>query len=257
MILRGCVFSETLEMETGLTVLLPDSVDARPRRVVYLLHGLCGANGDWTNYSMLPVYARECGAAFVMPEVGRSFYADMRHGQRFGSYIADELPAICRRSFNISARPEDTAIMGNSMGGFGAMKTALARPGAYGYCAAFAPAGLFLAEQTAALANPKGLEYVRQTYGEQLIRDFHAIFGEDLQPGREERIMDLARNAADGDKPRLYVACGTGDDLLAENRRFRDETRELGYDVLYEEWEGGHDWQFFDQALKHALYHFK
>ena len=74
MILRGSVYSSMLEMETGITVIIPNKFNMEQNyQVVYLLHGLCGGNGDWANYTMLPVYANDYNAIFVMPEISRSF----------------------------------------------------------------------------------------------------------------------------------------------------------------------------------------
>ena len=129
MILRGSFFSNTLEMETGLTVLVPNkSLTGGQHKLAYLLHGLCGRSGDWIDYTMLPVFAEQHGIAFVMPEVARSFYSDMAFGQNYFSYVTRELPEVCRSVFNLSARREDTLVLGASMGGYGALKCALSFP---------------------------------------------------------------------------------------------------------------------------------
>jgi len=118
MILRGTFYSEILEMETHVSFAFPDRKRcATPRKVVYLLHGLKGRSGDWLDYSTLPAYAGRYEALFVMPEVGRSFYSDMEFGQRFFSFVADELPAAVGEAFAISAEREDSLVVGASMGG--------------------------------------------------------------------------------------------------------------------------------------------
>lgn len=254
MILRGSVFSRILEMETGLTVISPqDYLSDQPYKIVYLLHGLCGNNGNWADYTMLPVYALDCHAIFVMPEVARSFYADQTYGQRFFSYVADELPMICKRTFNISAARADTAIMGGSMGGYGALKIALSRPDQYGFCASFAAACLYLGEQIQGMLRLNDMEKIREQVGEQIIRDFEAVLGPKFETRTQDRVLDLAKAAPAANRPRIYSACGTEDDLLTENRRFRDDMTRLGYNFVYEEWKGDHDWPFFDAALKKGL----
>ena len=255
MMLRGDVFSQTLEMETGITILTPPTgMGKPPYRVVYLLHGLSGRSGDWLDYTMLPVFAREYEVVFIMPEVGRSFYTDMRYGQQFFSYVVDELPLLSRTYFNISARREDTAVIGNSMGGYGALKCALTKPDSFGMCCALASACLFLKERTGGLTELGDIEKVRAAIGEQLVRDFQGAFGEGMEIGPEADIMTLARAAATGkNKPRIYSACGADDDLVDDNRKFRDEMLALGFDFTYEEWAGSHDWRFFNTALELAL----
>lgn len=255
MILRGSVLSNVLAMETGITVVTPSMLkEEGSYKVVYLLHGLFGCNTDWANYSMLPVYAAEHDIIFVMPEVARSFYTDMKYGLDYFTYVAEELPLICKSFFNISARREDTAVIGASMGGYGALKCALSKPEQYGYCAALAPVCLFLKE---------GMDYQRaygkteefsNMIGERLINDFEAAFGPELTWSPKFEIVELAKEASRQPvKPELYVACGTSDSLYAENTRFRNEMEPLGFGLTFEEWEGKHDWYFFNEALRRAI----
>ena len=93
--------------------------------MAYLLHGLCGDSATWVDDSMLPVYAREGRTIFILPDAARSFYSDMRHGPRYFTYLVEELPQLCKAVFQIAARREDTAILGASMGGYGALKCAV------------------------------------------------------------------------------------------------------------------------------------
>jgi S-formylglutathione hydrolase FrmB len=255
MILRGHVFSRKLEMETGISVVCPNVFGTgKPYKVAYLLHGLCGRSGDWIDYSMLPVYAQDGDTLFVMPEAARSFYADQKYGQNYFDYIVDELPEICRSLFNISAERERTAIIGASMGGYGALKAALSRPGQYGFACAFSSPCLFLNEYLGARNRAGNAEGLEAELGPQLAQDFRAAFGEpfELSPGND--ILGLARGLAGrAPKPSIYAACGKADPFRAENGRFAGEMRSLDFDFSYEEWEGKHDFRFFDEALRRAI----
>jgi len=255
MILRGAFYSETLEMETSVAFALPDRKrGAAPRAVVYLLHGLKGRAGDWLDYSMLPSYAGRYDALFVMPEAGRSFYCDMEYGQRFFSYVADELPSAVGEAFAVSAGREDTLVVGASMGGYGALKLALSRPERYGACAAFSSPCLFLQEGLAYQREREASGEFRAAYGDRLINDFHAIFGPALEWRERDDVLALARKAASAPaRPRVYLACGTADPFLADNRRFAAELARLGLEAEYEERPGSHEFRFFDAALERAL----
>lgn len=255
MILRGHFFSSTLEMETGISLLLPKADgERRPYKVVYLLHGLCGRSGDWIDYTLLPAFADQYRVCFVMPEVARSFYADMRYGQKFFTYITEELPATCQRLFNISARREDCAVVGASMGGYGALKCALNKPGQYGYCAAISSACLFLEQGLAYQRQHGQSDELKAIHGEQLLTDFTAIFGDDLRWDPRCDIVALAREVSQQSlRPELYLACGSDDFLVADNRRFKAELDRLGLPCVYDEWPGAHDWSFFNSALTKAL----
>ncbi len=66
MLLRGMVASKALGMETGLTVITPESgsLNAHERAhdrpgCCYVLHGIYANHENWATYSLLPVYARE------------------------------------------------------------------------------------------------------------------------------------------------------------------------------------------------------
>ena len=53
--------------------------------------------------------------------------------------------------------------------------------------------------------------------------------------------------------PKLYIACGSEDFLIEENHEFRDHVKALGFDMIYEEWPGVHDWKFWDRACGRSL----
>lgn len=253
MIVRGSVFSMTLEMETGLTLVTPQGRRQEPYPVVYLLHGLCGGNGDWVNYTMLPTYAQEYEVVFVMPEAARSFYTDMAYGQAFFQYISEELPLIIQDQLRISGKREETAVMGASMGGYGALKCALSKPEQYGYCAAFSAACLDLREYLNRQRTTERKD-LQAMYGKQTVMDFEAAFGPELQWEAKNDLMEVAKQALkQQNTPELYLACGTEDWFYEENRRFCQKMQAAGWSLRYEEWSGEHNWYFFNEALRRAL----
>jgi S-formylglutathione hydrolase FrmB len=256
MILRGNVSSDILHMQTGISVLAPDKWrGTEPTRVVYLLHGLHGDHSTWLDNTMLPVFAKEYNILFVMPEVGRSFYSDMRHGHKFFTYITDELPDLCKTVFHISERREDTAVMGCSMGGYGALKAALSKPEQYGFCGAISSACLFLKGYLDGLRED-ATKWLKEggADAQAILRDFCAVFGDDLLWKAENDILELMQKAqAAPVKPRIYATCGIQDDLHDENFQFQLEMKKLNFDFTYEEWPGIHDWYFFNDALRKAI----
>jgi S-formylglutathione hydrolase FrmB len=256
MLLRGNFYSEVLRLYTGITIFVPDQCHGEdPYRVCYLLHGLHNDQNAWVDSAMLQVFAREYRTLFVMPAVGRSFYADMKHGYSYFSYVSGELPRIIKGLFNISAKQEDTAVIGCSMGGYGALKTALSLPERYGFCGAISSACLFINEQLEGMR--KNSDYWLKTGGPEaqaILMDLQAAFGEDLAYADSDEILKLAEKAAARTiRPRIYAACGTGDNLRKENLRFKEQIEKLNLDYTYEEWAGAHDWYFFNDALKKAL----
>jgi S-formylglutathione hydrolase FrmB len=251
MILRGVFFSQSLEMETNISIVAPDKFSDQPYKVVYLLHGICGRSGDWIDYTMLPNYSKAYQAVFIMPEVARSFYSDMKYGLNYFSYVTEELPQMSSSLLNISQKREDTAIIGASMGGYGALKAALSNPQKYGFCGAFSSPCLMLKEH---LEYTEGAKKFKELFGERLFKDFQAVFGEKIEWNPKEDVIELAKQSGDdGLKPKIYLACGTEDMFYADNKRFSSILKDSGHHSIFEEWQGNHDWTFFDEALKRVL----
>lgn len=65
---------------------------------------------------------------------------DMAAGPDYFTYIAEELPQLCREMFHITDDPAKTYIAGNSMGGYGALKTALRHPKSFAAAGSFSGA---------------------------------------------------------------------------------------------------------------------
>ena len=253
MILRGYYRSDTLHTTENIQFIIPDG-GAGPYRVVYLLHGLHGNQGTWIDDTMLPYYSREYNAVFVIPEAGRSFYCDQKYGRKYFSFISEELPRISRTIFNISTRWEDTAVMGCSMGGYGALKLALSKPDQFGFCGSIAAACIYLQPILDALREDPD-SYRKRGPGEaEILMDLYTIYGDDLEylPGND--ISALVKNFPAGKPmPKIYATCGTEDNLREENLKLKDAMQDTAFDFTYEEWPGGHDWYFFNDALKKTL----
>ena len=52
----------------------------------------------------------------------------MLEGDRYWTFVSEELPAAARRMLPLSDRRADNFVAGQSMGGYGAFKLALGRP---------------------------------------------------------------------------------------------------------------------------------
>lgn len=234
-------FSETLGLCTAMNVILPQPIRRR-YPVLYLLHGLSDDHTIWCRRTSIERYADALGVAVVMPAVHRSFYADMATGQRYWTFISQELPELVHGFFPLSRRRDETFVAGLSMGGYGAFKLALYQP-----------------ERFAAAASLSGaLDQAGevQDMAPEWRREWTNIFGDlDHIAGSPHDLMRLAEQVAQssGPKPRLYQWCGTEDPLYTQNVHFRDHARRLGLDLTYEDGPGDHDWRYWDQQIQRVL----
>lgn len=243
MLARLELFSQTLDMSTNILVIGPKKIEGiEPFKVVYLLHGLTGSPENWLQYSNLPLWAREGNTLFILPDAQRSWYQDAKYGLAYFSYIANELPQLCARIFNLSTKRNDTAIMGNSMGGYGALRCALTYPERYKRCVAFSPAALYWQDY---LATPNCAG---------LLTEFQGIFGADITvPENAELSLLAAHAAAQGVDTQFKIFCGDNDFLTDLNRRFAKQLSSMNLDFEYQEWQGEHDWIFWNRAMKYTL----
>lgn len=237
----------TVQLNLPLYVILPDpaAMAGRPlreRTVLYLLHGLSEDGSAWQRYTSIETYANAYGLVVVMPSAGRSFYADQPNGQRYFSYLMDELPQYLADVFGLAPERERTLIAGASMGGYGAMKAALEHPERFQAAASFS-GFLSLAFLQAFADDPRRAEF------SYLFGDLEKLAGSEHDPA-----VWLQRAAEDVQAlPRLFVACGRQEDLYPLNLQFVAECRALGIPVEYHEEDAQHDWTFWDAQVRRFL----
>ena len=245
-------FSDTLGFHTSMVVLLPKRTLSEmkskrsPRyRTLYLLHGHSDDHTAWQRQTSIERYAEGLNLAVVMPAVHLSFYNDMAHGGKYWQFISEEVPAVVRDLFPLSSARKDNFVAGLSMGGYGAFKMALTHP-----------------ERFAAAASLSGALDIRSVVDldhrrndKAWLKEMRTVFG-DLSKvtGSKHDLFTLAKRAAKASvKPRLYQCCGTKDELLPDNIRFRDVVRKLPLDLTYEEGPGKHNWAYWDEMIQRVL----
>src|SRR5579863_1700006 len=130
-VMRDVTFhSAALNRDMPYRVVLPANVvPGQKLPVVYLLHGGGGDFHDWTNDSDVAHFADQ-GLILVMPEGSSSYYVNAaeRPQDRFEDYIVKDLLGEVETRFPAAVGRSNRAIIGNSMGGFGAVNLSLKHP---------------------------------------------------------------------------------------------------------------------------------
>ncbi|MGC5022540.1 alpha/beta hydrolase [Micromonospora sp. DT47] len=248
-LMRCDFFSEALGLSTSMTVLLPQRAtsqigmsggvaDGDPP-VLYLLHGLTDDDTIWLRRTAIERYVAPLGLAVVMPQAARSFYTDEAHGNRYWTFLSEELPQLCQSFFRLSDRREDTFVAGLSMGGYGAVKWALRDPRRFAAAASLSGA-LDVAHRRDHPTRPVDPAV------------WHTVWGDQHVPGTDDDTVALVRRAG-VDTPPLYVACGTEDFLYDDNLRFVEAARAQGVPVTVDLSPGAHDWAYWDAKIQDVL----
>lgn len=246
-------FSKYLAYDTRVNVILPEDRVTLPAAdepkqtypVLYLLHGRGDDCSAWVRNTRIEQLACQHGLAVVMPCGEDSFYVDSIQRKRYFSYMTKELPVLMQRWFPIASEPERTFLAGLSMGGYGTLKLGLTEPERYAAIAFFSaatdPQQLFNFYD-----DPMDSEIINENLGR--------VFGKLPFPDEYVPLKLLKARIEEGRKLPLMIQFeGRQDPLYDMNQQFLQGAKELKQDIHYEEWDGEHDWTFWDAAIEKAL----
>ena len=250
--------AESIMQHTNFSFVLPNDVameevfdlkyyDRDPMNLI-LLHGLTGTDTDWLYGGVAQLMAIQYNVNIFMPTTGNSFYLDKGYkGGNYCQFIAEELPEYIHKTFGIEFKRENTMIGGLSMGGYGSIHTAFNYPEKF--CACIALSSALVIKQIADETNSEVSSLLDPKMRRDLFGAPGDMRGSDLNP--ETQYLKLK---AEGKKaPFLYFAVGTGDNLLGDNRNFRDFLKVQKADFFYEEGPGRHTWQFWNEYIDRGL----
>jgi S-formylglutathione hydrolase len=210
--------SETCRCPMTFSVYLPPQAESAPVPAVYFLSGLTCTDDNVRVKAGAQRYAAELGLALVMPDTsprgetvpdapdrydlgqGAGFYVNAsrppwaEHYRMF-NYVNLELPALVERSLPLM--PGRRSITGHSMGGHGALISALRNPGLYRSVSAFAP-----------ICHPVACGWGQGCLG--------AYLGDDPAAWKEWDATELIRAGAT--PVPILIDQGTDDDFRAEGQ---------------------------------------
>jgi enterochelin esterase-like enzyme len=252
-LLRETLRSQRLQRNVAYSLYLPDLAPqmSEPALVLYLLHGPGGDEKSWTGEDPVLrgplVEAMRNGtirpSVLVMPSVGRNSWWIDGAADAAATALLDELMPHVESRLGFAVQRERRALLGVSMGGFGALHVALLRPERFCAAALLSPA----------VYDPLPPPDSAARHTPQFVRD--GKFDEQLwqaanYPGR------LAAYARSAQKVWFWISSGDRDqpDILRAATKLyarlhavqpsRTELRLMP---------GGHDWHAFDTALAPAL----
>ena len=209
----------------------------RPCKTVFVLHGYTGWGKGWDSMYELAV---KYNFALVFPTGENAFYLDHAStAAKYGTFVGVELVEYIRKTFRLCSKKEETFISGLSMGGFGALHVGLSHPDTFGKIVALSSALIIhgIAGMKPGAENPiANYEYYHKVFG-----DLDKVVESDKNP--EVLIKKLLEQGKE--LPELYVACGTEDFLLDNNRRFYEFLKANNVNVNYVEGSGGHDMNYW------------
>ncbi|HYH11316.1 MAG TPA: alpha/beta hydrolase family protein [Thermomicrobiales bacterium] len=221
-------FSEALGKWTRYNAILPD-VGEGPYPVLMQLHGLSDDEDSWVERSNLVRYVGELPLIVVLPDGGTSGYLNWKtserlHKHRYEDLLIHDIPNNVRHHFQVKDGP--WAIGGLSMGGYGAMRLGLKYP-----------------DRFASIHAHSSAFHIHELVNPEVVEDL-----EDASVFLQAEAL-----AKRGERPVITFDCGVDDRLLETNRRFHEHLQALDIDHTYAEFDGDHEWDYWDLHVQEAL----
>ena len=240
-------YSRALRRQTSFKLLIPNDPregtefdENAPLDTLFLLHGYTGNAGNWVPEYLCEKYR----FAIVMPNGENSFYLNgLSAGHAFQTMVGEELVDYVRRTFRLANGREHTFIAGLSMGGFGALHTALAYPETFGRAVCLSSAFIQdnVRQMTPGFSDGfANFEYYRECFGEPA-----ALETSENDP--KNQVMRLKKE--EKFFPGIFMACGTEDFLLRENREMHAFLSAEQVEHTYIEGPGIHDMVFWSKYI--------
>jgi S-formylglutathione hydrolase FrmB len=168
----------------------------------------------------------------------------MSYGPPWYDIISKYLPRELHKIFKIPEGREINHIAGLSMGAYGAMRMGLAEPDRYATIGSFSGALDLAALSAMAGKIPEARAF------------FTPILGESLSLPDDADLLKAAPKAAERSRAsgqRIFITCGKQDELAhrvyTQNQNFLKAVKNTALDFTYREWDGAHEWQFWDRSL--------
>lgn len=240
---HATVKSAALHGRADISFYVPPGVAAEKLPLVILLHGVYGSHWAWLYkgraHHVLDRLIQEENLPpmmLAMPSDGLwgdgSGYAPHRDAD-YASWIVNEVPEAAAE---IDPRCKDAPhfISGLSMGGYGALRLGLLHP-----------------QKFAAISAHSSITHVTQMQG--FVEETQAAF--DLTGADPLAVIDCAKLSPS--LPHLRFDCGSEDILIEHNRTLHHDLQAAGIPHVYEEFSGGHSWDYWHDHLADTLRFFK
>jgi len=218
--------------------------------VIYALHGMFENSSFWERRGLAPVY-EDLVASGVAPKAivitidgGNNLFVNSGKG-RYQDLVTQDLVEHVDKTYRTIAKREGRALLGVSMGGYGALNIAFSRPGVFGAVATHS--AMLLTGIPTAEAGARGGQ----------MRAFTGVFGEPVDPAvwKAHDPLELARTVVPGQAPALYFDCGGQDryGLFAGNEALHKILEDRRVTHSFSISPGDHGYDFVKSVLAKSL----
>jgi putative tributyrin esterase len=174
-----------------------------------------------------------------MPEGDESYWVNSatKPNDRYEYYVVKDLIVNVENRFPVAPGRVNRAIIGVSMGGFGAMKLAFSHPDLF----------VFAGGISSAIDVPRRPFSVKRIGQWQHHRSIVGSWNSEARKDRDP--LSQAQTADPSRIPFLYLSCGNQEGLLPANRQFDALLTKQHIAHTFTVVSGGHDWNEWNRQL--------
>ena len=236
------VHSRSMNKDIPTTVVIPDSYgNDGPFPVVYLLHGYSDNHRTWVERTEVELLADEYGIIIVMPDGGYdSWYFDsgIVSDYKYETFITSELVDYIDNRFQTIRNRSGRAITGLSMGGHGAMHSAIKHQDVFG-----------------AAGSMSGGVDIRPFPDSWNIAGRLGSYKENPEVWENSTIINMTDQIKPGGLS-IIIDCGTEDFFYEVNCNLHKRLMDAGIPHDFYVRPGKHNWAYWRNAIKYQILFF-
>jgi enterochelin esterase-like enzyme len=239
------VKSKNLKGRGDICVFVPPGIEEMTGcPLVILLHGVYGSSWSWAlsggvHISFLALIKKKLIPPMIIAMPSDGLWGDgsaylSHNNYDFEKWIAEDVPAVIKNCIPAVTNDSKTFIGGLSMGGFGAFKI-----------------GVKYHDIFTAIAAHSSITNVQQMklFVEENIDNYKQ------EDKTEEDVFATILKYKER-LPAISFDCGISDALLEDNRLLHQQLIENGIMHDYEEYEGGHEWPYWQEHVIDSMLFF-
>lgn len=228
----------------NICVYVPPNIEATNLPIVILLHGVYGSANSWSRQAGAHLTAQQLIEAgkihpmiLAMPSDG--LWGDgsgylAHNGYNFDQWIVEDVVDAVKMNIPQATDTTDLFISGLSMGGFGALKLGAKYPHKFRAIAA----------HSAITSLPQ-----MELFVEEPLTAYQQVLA------KNEDVLLMMKSNKDN-LPPVRFDCGKDDLLIEHNRKLHRQLTEAGIVHTYEEFDGIHEWAYWEEHLPKSLFFF-
>jgi len=236
------VKSNALKKRADITVYAPSNVDKHVPLVI-LLHGVYGSHWAWAikgnaHITTQNLIETEHIKPMILAMPSDGLYADgsgyVQHQTAdYERWIIEDVINVMKEQYPQITEKSPIFIAGLSMGGFGALRLGAKYPNLF-----------------KAFSGLSSITHFNQI--DEFIADFEKLKHDTLtKDGVLEWILKNKNSI-----PPFRFDCGTDDILIEHNRQLHNELEKYRIPHIYQEFSGGHTWEYWTEHLTDTLLFF-